>query len=63
MIDQKNRPVVIDGRDGFQDEFTNKMVSTLKPLYFVLCPIYIDVFILEELKWSTTLPILFFFFH
>ena len=60
MIDQENRPVVIDGRNGFQDEFTNKMASTLKPLYFMLCPAYIDVFMIEELKWSTTLPILLF---
>ena len=60
MIDQKNRPIVIDDRDDFQDEFTNKMVSTLKPLYFMLCPAYTDVFMLEELKWSTTLPNLLF---
>lgn len=58
MIDQKNRPVVIDGRNSFQDEFTNKMMSTLKPLYFMLCPADIEVFMLEELKWSTTLTIL-----
>ena len=58
MIDQENRPVVIDGRNGFQDDFTNKMASTLKPLYFMLCPAYIDVLMLEELKWSTTLSIL-----
>ena len=48
--------MVIDERNNFQDEFPNNIASPLKPLYFILCPAFIDVFMLGDLKWGTVLP-------
>ena len=56
MIDQKNRQLAVNESEDFQDEFTKNIEFTRKPLYFILCPAFIDIFMLENLKWSGAFP-------
>ncbi|KAL8794974.1 MAG: hypothetical protein Q9195_002556 [Heterodermia aff. obscurata] len=56
VADQINREMSESGVANFQEEIPSTPIGTLKPLYYLLCPPCISIFLLNEQKWSTTLP-------
>ena len=54
IIDQRNPDRGIDSAETipFFEVLSERALDTLKPLYFLLCPPLIDVFMLQELKWG-----------
>lgn len=54
IIDQRSlaRGVNLPESTPFLEVVSAKTLDTLKPLYLLVCPPLMDVFILQELKWS-----------
>ncbi len=58
IVSQQHRPMADTQPEEFQGSFSRIEKSALKPIYLLLCPPVIAIFLLQELEWSMASPVL-----